>query len=84
MTGIFTNGLNESHKMLFIMPLSYSSPQDSSDAFVIFDSFNILFPEVLYLGDGDGQETWSERPHNERSSSSNSKEIMILRCLTSI
>lgn len=31
---------------------------------------------VLYLGDGDVQETWSERPHNEGSSGSNSKEIM--------
>lgn len=70
MAGIFTNGLNESHKTLFIMPLSYSSPQESSDAFVIFDSFNTFFPVVLYLGDGDGQETWSERPHNEGSSSS--------------
>lgn len=51
-------------------------PLESSDAFVIFDSFNTFFPVVLYLGDGDGQETWSERLHNDGSSSSNSKEIM--------
>lgn len=76
MAGIFTNGLDESHKTLFITPLSYSSPQESSDAFVIFNSFNTFFPVVLCLGDGDVQQNWSERPHKAGRSSRNSKEIM--------
>lgn len=53
MAGIFTNGLEESHKMIFNYGrfLIRFPPRGQRRIFI---SFNTFFPVALCLGDGDG------------------------------